>query len=173
MTASATTLRGMARIEAGQFELASAVTVPPDVLADWYRRQFAHQRAYLDRLEAAMKQAHADPRLNDREHEGWKKYWALDARYRYAFETFGLLARREHVLVCPVDGIPDVSDADWAEAMGVAPTPDQMANWKAGLSLRGLLTGEPRFAWERYSESIAPEVERTAKKLYADWRGAA
>src|SRR5690606_16130669 len=71
-------------------ELAERVTIAPQVLAEWYARQVAHQRAYLGRIEQAMKAAMADPKLEDRESPAWKTYWRLDARYRYASETLGL-----------------------------------------------------------------------------------
>lgn len=152
--------RGMARITAQQYALAEAVAIAPGTLADWYARQCQAQRKYLEKLEGAMKAAMADPRLNDRDDALWKTYWMLDARYRYAFETLGLLARREHVIVCPIDGIP-----------GVLSEEELPLDQCAGLSLRGLLTGEDRFTWERYCESHSPEIETLARKLYQEWKG--
>ena len=151
---AATKTRGMARIAAEQYALAEAVNIPGATLAEWYQRQLSDQRGYVNRLEKALKAAQADPRLEDRASPMWKTYWTLDARYRYAFETLGLLAKREHVLVCPVDGIAGV---------------DLPEEWRVGLSLRGLLTGEDATTWERYCEGHSGTIELTAKKLHAEW----
>ena len=153
---AATKTRGMARIAAEQYALAEAVNIPGATLAEWYQRQVAWQRENVNRLERALRAAHADPKLEDRASPAWRTYWMLDARYRYGVETLGLLAKREHVLVCTIDGIA-----------GVDELPEE---WRVGLSLRGLLTGEDRFTWERFCEAHSGSVETMAKNLYEEWK---
>ncbi len=161
MTASATSLRGMARIEARQTDLAESISIDALTLHAWYGRQVAHQRSYMDRLEAAWKAAMVDKKLEDRDSPLWRKFWVLEARRRYAIMTMGLLAQRQHVIVCPVDGIPSVIEAsEWPQGHDVF----------AALSLRGMLDGGDRFSWERYCEAHTPAIETESDKLYREWK---
>lgn len=154
-----------------QRSLAMETTVLSEDLlrGEWYARQLDFQSEKVATIMAAMDGALNGPHplLNSKDPR-WPAYWLADARYRYADRGLAKLKAQGHVLCCPVNGLPGVTAAEWADAMGRAVPREGPSRWYESLSLRGRLDDPPYdTTWYWMSEKASQgRLEDEGKRLW-------
>lgn len=153
---SAVLHRGLDNFVKRRKEMAEKVVVSDQRLARWYEVQCKAVEEKANKLGAALEANNAN--LTGPKDPNWKRYWHLDARYRYVYDTLVKLRQVGHVLVCPNDGIDGVdlmAEMADADCMDI-PEP---AEFYEGLAYRGMLSGDKnQLQWHWHCEKCQRET---------------
>lgn len=134
-----------------QRDVAAAVVVTDEQLAEWYAQQLAWTRERMAELAGRVTRNLA--RLTTKDDPNWLRFWQQEALFRYMDDTLALLERAGHILVCAKHGAVGQTE------------PFLESDWQ-GLAWRGRLDNNG--TWELPCADCAP-VRLAGETLMRAW----